>query len=81
MTFTEDTLEAPAECRPLPPPSWAGKAHLTVGEACAYLSVSRTTFREWARMYRVKRVGRGRVVRYAVSEIRRLEARLTKPEK
>ena len=65
------TLEAPV---------WEGKAHLTVGEAAAYLSVSRTTFRHWARLHKLKRVGRGGVVRYAVGEIQRLAERLTSKE-
>ena len=62
-------------------PTWEGKAHLTVREAAAYLAVGTTTFREWARLYNLRRVGRDGVVRYPAAEVVRLRDRLTRREK
>lgn len=62
-------------------PTWEGKAYLTATEVCAYLRVSRTTLRQWAKLYRLKRAGRGKVVRYSVAEVRRLEERVTRAER
>lgn len=67
--------------QPIVAPVWEGKAYLSVTEAAAYFGVGKTTFRAWAKLYRLKRTGRGSVVRYAVSELRRLEDRLTRGER
>ena len=61
-------------------PVWEGKAHLTRREAAAFLGVGLETFRQWAKLYRVKRMKRGHVVRYPVAQVMWLRDRLTERE-
>lgn len=70
--LSETTIETPV---------WEGKAYLTRREAAAYLRISLETFREWSKLFNLKRMKRGNVVRYSVGEVVRLRDRLTEKDR